>query len=626
MYDGWLSYGGVEVINLERLMAYIRNGYGPDGATITAPTDFEGLSDALGDEPYRTPILDAAPWYDPDDSPTADFAGVLPLSITGLDGTTRKVEVAERIGNGGVVGRPRRGPRTIAVSALLVARSSEGVDAGRRWLTDVLAHTCTGPGSTGDLTALVTVPDVTTYRPDYRVPPEDHLIDPDGDWLGIGGIWDYAGSYDPQSTTTVPVAGLLDGGTPAVTGSTTVDGGTPNATVDPGRDGGPVAGPGSITHAGQSILAAPTVSACLGTVVATWSITPSATEDATVSVGAVDHQGTVLEHTSSDYSLAAGSPAFEVTYEVIVSPWEEWRPALWAASDDPIDVELTLTYRPSVTAAECVNMFLRRYAGAVAVDGPTIAEQISLGECAPLLQRVEWTWVVPDPYKYATPVRLASAVPTTTAAPAFLAPGVARARSTPTAAATDCSAAPDPTPACDVNPCAPGFVDPPAAPAIVSNSPGVPTNFIRNTLALDETAIPNRNQAAITLTFINDAAPKASVRVRVYQDVSATPDECSYLSEFWIDYIDSNATLVLDGVSQSVYVLCDDDVTTLDARSVVHGPNGEPFEFPTLGCNLAHVIRVDVGDTYPSTCPGVYTSGADQGELTFNLDVTSREE
>ena len=624
MFDGWLTYAGTEVVNLERLMAYVRNGYGPDGATVTSPVEFDGLSEALGDTPYRTPILDLAPWYDPDDPATGDFAGVLPLAITGLDGTTRKVEVADRIGDGGVVGRPRRGPRTVAVSALLVARSDEGVDAGRRWLTDVLAHTCAGPGSTGDLTALVTIPDVTTYTPDDRALPVDHVIDPEGDWLGIGGVWDYNGTFHPQSAVAVPVAGSLDGGTPFVTVDPSVDGGSPQATVDPGISGGtPFGFP--VMHQGQSILAAPVAEACWGSVTATWTITPGS-EDVSISVGALDPQGRVLDQGSNDTILSGGSPAFDFTYEIHVSPWEQWRPAIWAASDSDITVELTLTYLPPVSPDECVNAFMRRYAGAVTVEGPTIAENLSLGPCAPLLQRVEWTWVVPDAYRYGVPVRLASDVPTTTSAPAFLAPGVARLRSTPTAVATDCDSPTPVTPPCAVNPCATAFVAPPAAPVIVTNFPGVPTNFVRNQLALDSTAVPNRSQAAVTLTFNNGAAPKASIRVRVYQDPSTTPDECSFLSEFWIDYIDSDATLVLDGVSQSVYVVCDDDVTVLDAAAVVHGPNGEPFEFPTLGCDLPYVVRVDVGTTYPSTCAGVYTSGAAQGDLTFNLDVTSREE
>lgn len=625
MYDGYLSYAGIEVVNVERLMAYIENGYGPEGVRIDSPVDFDGLREALGDTPYRTPLLDAAPWYDPDDPGTRDFAGVLPLGITGLDGTTRKVEVADRVGDGGVVGRPRRGPRTVAVSALLIGKSAEGIDAGRRWLTDVLAKTCIGGGSTGDLMAFVAVPDVTSYTPDDRTSPIDHLIDPDGDWLGIGGIWDYAGTFHPQSAVEVPISGTLDGGTPSATVDPGVDGGTPIATVDPGVDGG---GPGGfpVVHEGQSILAAPIVEACWGSVVATWTITPSATAGASIAVGALDPQGRVVDQESTDAFLDAGDPPTDFTYEVRISPWEQWRPAIWVNSDQDVEVELSLSYRAPVPADDCVNQFLRRFAGAVAVEGPVIAENVSLGECSPMLTRVEWTWVVPGPYRYAAPVRLASAVPTATPGSAsFLAPGVARARTTITSAASDCSSPTPITPACEVNPCAPGFVTPPAPPAIVTNDPGTPTNFVRNTITLDETAVPNRSPGALTLTFHNDGSPKAGVRVRVYQD-TGTPDECAFLSEFLIDFIDSDATLVLDGVTDSVTVLCDDLTTVLDARSVVHGPNGEPFALPLLGCNLPYVIRVDVGTTYPSTCSGVYTSGAAQGDLTFDLDVTPREE
>lgn len=143
MYDGYLEFGGDEIINAERTAAYVANGTGPDGLQVTPCTgDCEDFHEVLLHEPYTSPILDKPPWYDANNPDSFDFAGLVPLEISGADGSTRTREVVARLGDGGIPTRGRAEPRTIGVSALAIARSECGLAAGISWLTAALHPPC----------------------------------------------------------------------------------------------------------------------------------------------------------------------------------------------------------------------------------------------------------------------------------------------------------------------------------------------------------------------------------------------------------------------------------------------------------------------------------------------------
>ena len=109
MTTDFLRFGGAEVVNHERLAAYIANGIRPDDGTRFDVDYCEGLSSVLYPSgAFTTPLGDEAPWYDVDDPDTWDFAGVLALGVTGLDQTTRTVEVIQTTQGNGLPGRAQR--------------------------------------------------------------------------------------------------------------------------------------------------------------------------------------------------------------------------------------------------------------------------------------------------------------------------------------------------------------------------------------------------------------------------------------------------------------------------------------------------------------------------------------
>jgi hypothetical protein len=146
-WNGWMQFGGTEVINVSRTETYCLN----DGVSWFSPVyRANDLAAVLGDKPYRSPLQDDAPWNDPDDPDTYGFYGVYPLDVTGLDDSTRSSTIVESVLDGGSPGRIRHTTRQVVFSALLLGDSDASVDAGLRWLRNVLLGApCTQDGCTG---------------------------------------------------------------------------------------------------------------------------------------------------------------------------------------------------------------------------------------------------------------------------------------------------------------------------------------------------------------------------------------------------------------------------------------------------------------------------------------------
>jgi hypothetical protein len=134
-WDGYFTYAGQEFINAARTQAYaesaglgwLRGCYGGDDLALM-----------LGDQTYRSPLLDPAPWMDPDRPESYGFYGVYPLGVTGIEDSTRVGTVVESISDGGTVGRIRQGTRSVVFNVALVGANDCACDYGARWLRRLL--------------------------------------------------------------------------------------------------------------------------------------------------------------------------------------------------------------------------------------------------------------------------------------------------------------------------------------------------------------------------------------------------------------------------------------------------------------------------------------------------------
>lgn len=158
MIHDYLAVGDTEIINTARLYTY--------ADTVGSPVNLaecgcESLTaDVVDDEPYTTPDADPAPWYDPDVPESADFIGLLPLEVDGFDNYPMRRATSTAVTGGGVFGPARAQPRTITVTAVVLAVTCCGAAYGLHWLAEALGG-CSGPGCGGEcLTAYNCCPGV----------------------------------------------------------------------------------------------------------------------------------------------------------------------------------------------------------------------------------------------------------------------------------------------------------------------------------------------------------------------------------------------------------------------------------------------------------------------------------
>jgi hypothetical protein len=613
MYEGYLKFGASEALNIARTMAYVKAGIVAPGVFIDAPTGYDGLRESLGDAEYRTPALDAAPWFDPANPDTAEFAGVLPLSVTGLDGTTRAVTVTDRTGDGGTASAPRRSSRTIAVSALLVGRDGAGAAAGLEWLTTTLHRSCEGDSDCEgtDLSGFLVCPTVEVGE-DMDAALVAATYARDTTWLAYGGTW--TPSTGEFLAAEFSVASI-DGGSPSTEDTDDVDGGVVGDEVTGEVDGGD-----SETAATPRLLLAhlalPEVLGCVSHVEVVWTVSTLAGDpDDTVNVrlGAVDETGAELERGDL---ITVTDTATAHTWVREFAPWEAWRPAIW--TDSPgvtVTASATIRTRPLLPADDCIAPYRRSFAQVVCVDGPNVVQAWqSCDESggADLLQ-VEWTWVAGDPYRYGDPINFVTGLPLTeNTAPTSEVEHVGHTYvGTVSATDTDCPAPSEPI-TCATDPTYPGFITPPTAPVIVDPGATNPSSYTRQQVSIDPALVPDTGAAALRFVFVNTATTKRGVRVRLYHfpEGGGVPEECAFEDEFWINYIPASAILVVDGIAGKVTVECIDN-TSANARRVMRGPYKGAFTFPTLRCGGAYLLSIDTPDS--------------TGGMTVTIDAAPRE-
>lgn len=166
MYDGYLSFGGVEIFNLQRVTAYLK-AFAPkiELNPDLVPT---GLNTALGHGAYVSPQADAAPWWRNTRPATSRFYGLLPSKVRGAEDSTREVEKTDLAGDGAIHTRSRHGSREILVKASAWAADEEAMSEGIAWLREVLAADACGTGGglgcTGHQISMFTAKPSTTVE------------------------------------------------------------------------------------------------------------------------------------------------------------------------------------------------------------------------------------------------------------------------------------------------------------------------------------------------------------------------------------------------------------------------------------------------------------------------------
>lgn len=167
MYTGYLALAGVELINNSRATAYA-NAMGVTSIQCTGCTT---LPRALGDLPYASPDLDDAPWFDPVEPASKDFAGFFGLEILGLSKSPGAHTVVPLITDGASLHSLRRSHREIQITVMALAKTECALSYGFAWLASALRGGVCNAGCTGDSLCFF------TCCPTCDPPPTDGTAD-----------------------------------------------------------------------------------------------------------------------------------------------------------------------------------------------------------------------------------------------------------------------------------------------------------------------------------------------------------------------------------------------------------------------------------------------------------------
>jgi len=172
-YDGWIRFGGNEIVNNERARGISQTAACPM-YWLKGPR-CETLQEALEHPPYNAANLPDAPWYDLSMADVSGrFFGVFALSVTGLKDSTRAASVTEGVDDGAVIGRTRKASRQVRVRAVLLARGQDALEYGVAWLNAAL-----DPGACGQHGAGCGATDLE-YLTDC--PPERGVVETDAEY------------------------------------------------------------------------------------------------------------------------------------------------------------------------------------------------------------------------------------------------------------------------------------------------------------------------------------------------------------------------------------------------------------------------------------------------------------
>lgn len=167
MYSGWLALAGTELVNTGRAAAYSNMlsitsvGCGP---CATLPR-------ALGQTPYTSPDMDDAPWYDPGEVASKEFAGFVGLEVVGLGKTVASRQLVPLTDNGAALHPLRRSHREIQIKALALAKTECALSYGLGWLASALRGSTCNAGCSGDLLCFY-----TCCPPPCGPPPSDPAV------------------------------------------------------------------------------------------------------------------------------------------------------------------------------------------------------------------------------------------------------------------------------------------------------------------------------------------------------------------------------------------------------------------------------------------------------------------
>lgn len=153
----------------------------------------------------------------------------------------------------------------------------------------------------------------------------------------------------------------------------------------------------------------------------------------------------------------------------------------------------------------------------------------------------------------------------------------------------------------------PVIIAPPAVPNVDITCFDFPEEFRRRQIVVPAQMIPLWGNIAPQIR-LHASAEVRNLRLRFYADPYevGSPDEdpCNFCGDLVVSYLPQNATLVLDGVSQTIYAELQNG-RRQRADSLVYGSDGKPFQWPELSCGTPYIFTADLPTSHSGARPGI---------------------
>lgn len=597
-WNGYFALDGREFINVERTEAYAAE-MGWFRPTF-GNTD---LHVVLDHDPYTDPVTDAAPWFDPLVTESADFFGIYPLDVSGIEDSSRGSTVIESTIDGAIPGRVRHASKAVVFSVLLLARNEKGAAYGAQWLRrTLLGDACEGTTDLGlgkDLTFLSTEPDVgltdsgeaerslterTLRRFVINVGPtvtaQRSMATCEGEMWSIG-FTGVAGDPHMYARSKPIITGWLDA-TPA---SATIPNLQPHSSFEDDTSGWTVNGPGTLTF---ETVPDPPSGATVARFVATGAANPyfTSTNDSFLIPIAPGDIGQYLTAYAMYRWIGENDPNPLTRFNVYFldaakatvaggafigtpfAPDTEWQRVQNNDNQIPVGsvwAQLRPIINTSVTGDGIeVDSLFATIGANIVNDGPHPPYVPHEGEVTTNL----------NPW-----------------APEAV-PGDIDILPTPFAE-VECG---DDTWTPIYDPLCPPLIEPPAPPSLSVGCLVIPETWDRRTAVLEAENVPLWGAMAPVIRIY---APELlrNVRFRFYADPTedldpdATP--CAFVADLVVSYLPAEAVMVIDTAVEEVWV---ETVAGQQRRAdrLVVSTQGRPIDWPVLTCGQQYLFVVDI--------------------------------
>jgi hypothetical protein len=307
-WDGYFEYAGTAIINVSRTEAYAKNA----GLSWFKPYYKNTSLAPMLAETYRSPVIDNdAPWLDPSVPESYEFYGAYPVSVTGIEDSSRTSTVTQNVDDGAFATRLRHGNKSPVFNVLLIGETDAACDYGFKWLKQALLTGACDEDGLPPLCYLASEPQVDLDDSQLVWVADDGGTDLDGGAptdLGGDDLDDgspYVGDDDDFEPD-------LDGGDPDDIGGDDLDGGDPD---DIGGDdiygGGP--GGSAVDLDGGTPFG--------GEVLVSVDINPA---DCLTPLMRSLHkvQFNSGPTVTAKYPMPSGGEAWSVTFSGVADPWE----------------------------------------------------------------------------------------------------------------------------------------------------------------------------------------------------------------------------------------------------------------------------------------------------------------